>query len=79
MSRNRDIENLHQVTGLKYSALRKELKANGWDYWRTYHKIQNGLAYSFYKFIDALDDAFTPILKELTEITRILAEALKND
>lgn len=47
MSRNKDIKALHSVMGLKYSYLRKRLKANKWDYWATYWELQEDLAYRF--------------------------------
>ena len=47
MSRNKDIKSLHSVMGLKYSYLRKKLKANKWDYWTTFHEIQHDFAYRF--------------------------------
>ena len=56
MSHNRDIKTLQAMTGLKYSYIRKRLKANKWDYMLTFKELQFNMAYRFEKLSAAIHD-----------------------
>lgn len=59
MSKNKDIEALHKITGEQYRVCRAKMKANGWDLWGAL-----GLNI-FDSLTDAITTAFTPVIDEL--------------
>lgn len=69
MSRNKDIKSLHSVMELKYSYLRKRLKANKWDYWTAFHEIQYNFAYRFERVSLGLSEAVQIALNKLNRST----------
>lgn len=85
MSRNKDIKSLHSVMGLKYSYLRKRLKANHWNYWATYWELQEDLAYRFEKVslqlserfhiaINALNSSIDHAILSIEEMRKLMTE-----
>ena len=61
MSKNKDIEALHRITGEPYRACRAKMKANGWDLW-------NALGLNIFDSLsDAITDAFAPAIDALFE------------
>ena len=87
MSRNKDIKLLHSVMGLKYSYLRKRLKANKWDYWVTYWKLQEDMSYRFDRLTLAWDrlhqailessGAFNDLSKSMEQLRKSIAKGDK--
>lgn len=61
MSKNKDIETLHRITGEPYRVCRAKMKANGWDLWSAL-----GLNI-FDSLTDAITAAFTPVVDALCE------------
>ena len=61
MSKNKDIETLHRITGEPYRVCRAKMKANGWDLWGAL-----GLNI-FDSLTDAITTAFTPVVDALCE------------
>lgn len=61
MSKNKDIEALHRITGEPYRVCRAKMKANGWDLWGAL-----GLNI-FDSLTDAISTAFTPVVDAICE------------
>lgn len=66
MSKNKDIEALHRITGEPYRVCRAKMKANGWDLW-------NALGLNIFDSLsDAITDAFTPAIDALFKAVKFI-------
>jgi hypothetical protein len=86
MSRNRDIKTLHEMTGFKYSVLRKALKTNGWNSWRALCSIDGvdpdclfELGSKCGEFIEDLCTALLPICEAVTQFVATFTEVLQKE
>ena len=86
MSRNRDIKTLHEMTGFKYSILRKALKTNGWNSWRALCSINGVDPDCFFElgnkcgeFIEDLRTALLPICEAVTQFVATFTEVLQKE
>ena len=86
MSRNKDIEFLHDFTGLPYSVCRQRMKKCSWDLWRaigideiksllsggTLTKMLEGVS-------EAVNDLAEDFRKSMQTITNMLSDMSKED
>lgn len=86
MSRNKDIEFLHDFTGLPYSVCRQRMKKCSWDLWRaigideiksllssgTLTKMLEGVA-------EAVNDLAESFRKSMQTITNMLSDMSRED
>ena len=86
MSRNKDIETLHILTGFRYSVLRKALKANGWNTWRALCDVKGidpdcifDLGNRCANFIKDFCEAMRPMMEAFTNFAETFAEALRSE
>ena len=86
MSRNKDIELLHVMTGCNYSYLRTVLKKNRWDFWRTYHEVLDDAFYRMNQATDSitamflnLSEAIKPAIVAVQKMSEQLKEVLTNE
>ncbi len=67
MSKNKDIEALHRITGEPYRVCRAKMKANGWDLW-------SALGFPNLDIVrdvaDALVESFRPLLDAICETVK---------
>lgn len=77
MSKRRDIQNLHALSGLKYSYIRKRYKANHYDYWNTFYEIQRDLSYHFEKISLCLNERLTMALYELSGAAKDFSKSVE--
>ena len=85
MSRNKDIETLHILTGFRYSVLRKALKANGWNTWRALCDVKGidpdavfELGNKIGQFMQDFVEAMRPTFEAIAEAAATIAEEMKN-
>ena len=68
MSKNKDIEALHRITGEPYRVCRAKMKANGWDLWNALGlNIFDSLASAIVNATIANTTAFTPVIDAICE------------
>lgn len=86
MSRNRDIKTLHEMTGFKYSVLRKALKTNGWNSWRAICSIKGvdpdclfELGIKCGGFFEDLRTALLPICEAVTQFVATFTEEIQKE
>ena len=86
MSRNKDIETLHILTGFRYSVLRKALKANGWNTWRALCDVKGidpdyifDLGNQCAKFLKDFCEAMRPMMEAITNLAETFAEAIRSE
>ena len=77
MSKRKDIQTLHALTGLKYSYIRKRYKTNHYDYWKTFYEIQGDLAYHFEKTSLFLSEHLAIALNELSGTVKDFSKSME--
>lgn len=83
MSKNKDIETLHRITGEPYRVCRAKMKANGWDLWSslgfpildTVRSVADATVESFHPLLDAICETVTSI--DWEELRRAVEELKK--
>lgn len=61
MSKNKDIETLHRITGEPYSVCRAKMKANGWD-------LRSALGFSILDTVRSVADALAESFRSLSDV-----------
>lgn len=86
MGRNKDIKELHELTGFKYSELRKALKANSWNGWRALCDLKGidpdsifELGTQCAKFMRDFSESLRPVMEAIANITETFAEAISSE
>lgn len=68
MSKNKDIETLHRITGEPYRVCRAKMKANGWDLW----------AALGFPDLDAVQIAVEALAESFRSLFDVLCETVKS-
>ena len=67
MSKNKDIETLHRITGEPYRVCRAKMKANGWDIWAA---LGFPILATVQNVADELVESFRPLLDAICETVK---------
>lgn len=85
MSRNKDIQYMHEMTGLPYSVCRKKLKENHWDLFEAMgygdalallSKTLESLTPTIQDALDTISVAVTNLAKSATEVCTNLLDSI---
>lgn len=86
MSRNKDIEFLHDFTGLPYSVCRQRMKKCSWDLWRAIgideiKSLLSGgaLTNALESVSEAMNKLVESVRKSMQTITKVLSGMSKED
>jgi len=86
MSRNKDIEFLHDFTGLPYSVCRQRMKKCNWNLWRAIgideikSLLDGGVVTNMLEGVsEALDGLMESVRKSMQTLTKVLSDISTED
>ena len=86
MSRNKDIEFLHEFTGLPYSVCRQRMKKCSWNLWRAIgideikNLLDSGVVTNMLEGVtEALNGLMESVKKSMQSLTKMLSDMSRED